>query len=496
MARRRTILDGYTDEPAGLGVPPFFGTWPRRVAGRCRDLPGYLRIDDLRLCAAKKPFKPTRLDPPTGKTRIEWLNHTRSPDQTRRILEKTDQLIVIVGVQTPGSYLSAVPGTLAEVKRLLATIRFKGSVILTGPAAAAGTQRRGGAQAEIAEAADFTDIRTLEFDNYADIQDEWIQGAELLKAVPGHLIVEIETGRGCPRRPGCSFCTEPIKNPLQWRPPGYIAEEVRRLNELGAEAFRLGKQSCIFSYYEGDLSALEQLLKPIAALRPNVLHIDNCNPAMVTEQRTELFVRYLTAGSAAAMGIESFDPQVQRQNNLNCDTDTATKAIGILNRIGAVRGSNGLHALLPGINLLLGLPGETPKTLDMNLDALKHILDAGLLVRRINIRQAVPYPGTPLYETHGPHLHIKHQSLYANWIETVRREIDLPMLKKVFPTGTVLTDLIAETHEGNVTFCRQLGSYPIIVGIRRRLPLGQKVTARITDHMLRSLTGEVLKTDD
>lgn len=91
---------------------------------------------------------------------------------------------------------------------------------------------------------------------------------------------------------------------------------------------------------------------------------------------------------------------------------------------------------------------------------------------------------------------IKHQSLYANWIETVRREIDLPMLKKVFPTGTVLTDLIAETHEGNVTFCRQLGSYPIIVGIRRRLPLGQKVTARITDHMLRSLTGEVLKTDD
>ena len=78
-----------------------------------------------------------------------------------------------------------------------------------------------------------------------------------------------------------------------------------------------------------------------------------------TDEPAGLGVRYLTGGSAAAMGIESFDPQVQRQNNLNCDTDTAMKAIGILNRIGAVRGSNGLHALLPGINLLLGLPGET-----------------------------------------------------------------------------------------------------------------------------------------
>jgi radical SAM superfamily enzyme with C-terminal helix-hairpin-helix motif len=46
-------------------------------------------------------------------------------------------------------------------------------------------------------------------------------------------------------------------------------------------------------------------------------------------------------------------------------------------------------------------------------------------------RRAVPYPGTPLYETHGPHRPVKHQSMYADWIEQVRREIDLPMLRSL-----------------------------------------------------------------
>ena len=42
-----TILDCYTDEPAGLGVPPYLGTYPRYLAGYLDD-PVYLTIDDLR----------------------------------------------------------------------------------------------------------------------------------------------------------------------------------------------------------------------------------------------------------------------------------------------------------------------------------------------------------------------------------------------------------------------------------------------------------------
>ena len=43
-----TLLDCYTDEPAGLGVPPYLGTYPRYIAGYLEDVK-YITIDDLRL---------------------------------------------------------------------------------------------------------------------------------------------------------------------------------------------------------------------------------------------------------------------------------------------------------------------------------------------------------------------------------------------------------------------------------------------------------------
>ena len=174
-------------------------------------------------------------------------------------------------------------------------------------------------------------------------------------------IVEIETGRGCPRGVGCSFCTEPIKHSVQWRKAEHVVEEVRTLMGLGARAFRLGKQSCIYSYEGGDLQRIEALLSGVAALNPTILHIDNANPAMIDGRRTELFVKYLTPGSTAAMGVESFDPDVVTANNLNCTYNMAFDAIATLNRTGGFRGTNGCHALLPGINILLGLAGETLK---------------------------------------------------------------------------------------------------------------------------------------
>ena len=46
------IIDCYTDEPAGLGVPPYLGTYPRYIAGKYIEQGidvKYLTIDDLRL---------------------------------------------------------------------------------------------------------------------------------------------------------------------------------------------------------------------------------------------------------------------------------------------------------------------------------------------------------------------------------------------------------------------------------------------------------------
>ncbi len=490
MPAKRAILDCFTDEPAGLGVPPFIGVWPRYVAGLYPAEPVYLTIDDLRLIRYVEHVREVVIDPTVGRTHIEVLNHTRSPDRAKRILEDAEELVIVAGVQTPGKYLSARPGTLREVHKLVAPFRVRR--ILTGPVLVGGTQFRGGVEPQVPQTTEFDELQPFDFESYEDLQPTALRGTSLIRQMPrlNSRIVEIETGRGCPRETGCSFCTEPLKHIVQWRAPEHVIEEVRMLTELGAKAFRLGKQSCIYSYRGGDPVEIETLLAGLAALEPTVLHLDNANPAMVDERRTELFVKYLTPGSTAAMGIESFDPAVAKANNLNCTFDIAFDAIRTVNHIGGYRGENGCHALLPGINILLGLAGETPETLEKNLVALKRILDDGLLVRRINIRQVVPFPGTALHEKTGRKVLRQNRRYYSAWTERVRREIDMPMLQRLFPVGTVLRDLYSEVHNGHMTFLRQIGSYPIVVAVHERLPLNECFDVRITGAMRRSLIAE------
>jgi len=121
---------------------------------------------------------------------------------------------------------------------------------------------------------------------------------------------------------------------------------------------------------------------------------------------------------------------------------------------------------------------------------LQRILDEGLLVRRINIRRVVPFPGTRLYEEVGQKVLRQNRRHYTRWTHTVREKIDVPMLRKLFPLGTVLKNLCSEVHNGTTTFMRQIGSYPILVAVHERLPLDEFFNVRITGYMRRSLTGE------
>ena len=116
----KVILDCYTDEPAGLGVPNYLGTYPRYLAGlfhRQGEEYVYLTIDDLRFWFAKRN---NTLPKPSLKTDIFVYNRTNN--DVDAILAKADELIAIVGVHVPGAYLSAVPGTLNVVQRLLKDI--------------------------------------------------------------------------------------------------------------------------------------------------------------------------------------------------------------------------------------------------------------------------------------------------------------------------------------------------------------------------------------
>ena len=487
-----TILDCYTDEPAGLGVPPYLGTYPRYLYGALGDA-YYLTIDDVRLWKKYGSRKPD--DARVQKTNVKVHNLTRNYDAVEKILRKTKTLVVIVGVQTPGKYLSAVPGTLPEIFELIEGLPCR--KILTGPVVIGGTRLEGGKGTEKADMSlfDEVDFNYLGINEYRKINEYAVKGAALLEQIPYPVIAEIETGKGCDIG-HCSFCTEPIKNRVLYRDKMPVFEEISALRKKGAEYFRLGKQTCFYSYLHGNVKEIESLLKGVAALGPKMLHIDNVNPVKVIGSRgteiTKLVVQYCTPGNIAAFGVESFDEDVVKANTLNTDPEIAYKAVQIINQYGRKRGENGMPAFLPGINLIFGLMKETKKTFEANMYWLKRFLEEDLWLRRINIRQVVPFEGTRLFEEAGTKYIKKNKRHYWKWRRQIRVEIDMPMLKKILPAGTVLRDVRTEIYDGNTTFARQFATYPLVVGIKGRLPLNTFFNVKVTDYMLRSITGEVI----
>ena len=148
---------------------------------------------------------------------------------------------------------------------------------------------------------------------------------------------------------------------------------------------------------------------------------------------------------------------------------------------------------LPGINIIFGLLGETKKTNGENMNWLKKIYDDDLMLRRINIRQAAIFEGTMLYEKSKSVYLSKQKKLYWKWRNEIRQKIDFPMLQRIAPSGIILKNCYAEIYDGNTTFCRQFGTYPLIVGVKGRLELKKFYDLEITGHMLRSITGKVAK---
>lgn len=479
-----TILDCYTDEPAGLGVPPYLGTYPRYIAGSFDEDAVYLTIDDLRAY-----YKGVREAKKSQKTDITTYNLTKNFDKISEILNNTKEMIIIAGVHTPGKYLSAVPGTLKEIIELIAGIKCR--KILTGPAVF-GTSTEGGKFSEKADLNNFHEVKEFNF-SYDKISKFAINGAKIVLQIPDIRIIEIETSRGCPRSEHCSFCTEPIKSKFFVRDKKDIVDEVAAFYKLGCRYFRIGKQSDFYSHPDA-IKMLEEIHAKCPCIK--VLHIDNVNPASVVSKKgisiTKAIVEYCSPGNVAAFGVESFDPDVVVQNKLNSDPEMSYEAARILNKYGASRGQNGMPKFLPGINLIYGLIGESKKTNDFNLSWLKRFFDEGLLIRRINIRQVDIFEGTPLFNTVGNKFLRKNKKYYWKWRESIRQNIDNPMLQKIVPLGTVLKDVYMEIYDGNTTFGRQIGTYPLIVGIKGRLELKKFYDVKVVGYMLRSVVGEIV----
>jgi radical SAM superfamily enzyme with C-terminal helix-hairpin-helix motif len=329
-----------------------------------------------------------------------------------------------------------------------------------------------------------------------------VSGSTIIAQHPDYpyVMCELETARGCSHGAtgGCSFCTEPFYGQPKYRSIAGIAAEVAALHTNGARHFRVGRQPDVLAYGAGageypsprpDL--LDNLFLSIRNAAPELktLHIDNTNPATIVRhedaarEALKAIIRYHTSGDVAAFGMETADPSVIAANNLKAQPDEVFRAIEIVNEEGGKRRDN-VPELLPGLNFVCGLAGETEETYELNEQFLVRVMDAGLSVRRVNIRQVMPFEGTPVYtnNTLG-----KHEQRFRTFKEYVRNKIDLPMLQRVFPIGTVLRDVRIEVT-GDLSFGRQLGSYPILVGVPLKLPRNTVTDMVVVDWGMRSIT--------
>ncbi len=138
MSAMMAILDGYTVEPSGLGVPPYLSTYVRGAYSALRKAyPSadvrYLTIDDVRWClnGGASPIAPPQSDPRT-------YSATVNRDLTIQVLRDATVVVVVAGDKVPSVHLHAENATTDELARALACVR--GSRVLLGPLATVPTR--------------------------------------------------------------------------------------------------------------------------------------------------------------------------------------------------------------------------------------------------------------------------------------------------------------------------------------------------------------------
>ncbi|HOJ87635.1 MAG TPA: radical SAM protein [Pseudothermotoga sp.] len=483
---RALILDGYIDEPAAFGVPPYISHYVRYAAG----------------ILAMKNYQVTYYTIDQVRTEKLW-------DE----LPHFDLILVIGGITVPGNYVGGQPMSHDELEMILGTC--KRSIRLIGGPFSSFQARKGGTKAkELQLGADYAlspdiavDLYNYLFDlqernnNWKIVRSASVLGASIIKQHPRYpnVICEIELSRGCERKGHCSFCAEPIFYPkFTSRPVEDVIDEICELYKNGCRAFRFGRSANVLAYYfdiDGKPcpTVFEDLYKTIWTRCPQieVLHHDNANPAFIANYErecakiVETMVSWNTTGDVLSFGVESFDPRVVKMNNIMNFPQQVLRAVELVNQIGTVR-IDGVPKLLPGINLVFGLIGETKQTYEENLKWLKLILDKGLLLRRINLRQVIVEPGTALYRFSQREKLRLNRELFRKYKEKIREQIDLPMIRRVFPVGSILRNVYPEYREGKITFARQLGSYPVLAGVAGEF--ASKGDVVVVDHGPRSIT--------
>lgn len=203
------IIDCYTDEPSGLGVPPFLSVHSRYIAGALDQINRkyyYLTIDDLRYNNGEKNAN--------NSYNKRIINATKNKDAVDKILKNAKKMYIVMGCFVKYEYVSAEPPSFNEVNDLLSKYSNKKLLFysLGGNELKRKNIRRTVPQGLFDEIIFgntynyFIDEKENRFKpNYDKLKSIAIHSSSVLKQLSRPLVIEIETATGCNRKPGCHF---------------------------------------------------------------------------------------------------------------------------------------------------------------------------------------------------------------------------------------------------------------------------------------------------
>lgn len=188
----------------------------------------------------------------------------------------------------------------------------------------------------------------------------------------------IQTIRGCPWK--CIFCASEALNTtsIGMRSPESTIKEIKECIEKWGIRHYMFVDDVLTLYPKHICGIAEMLIKEGL----NITFEGSTRANLVTD---EVIEKLKKAGLIRlSFGLETVDTEMRKTMNKKVPLEHYTRANKIL-------GEHGVEALN---SVMLGLPGETPKTIRKTLDFLRN----DRYVKQANFAIAVPYPGTEFHE--------------------------------------------------------------------------------------------------
>jgi len=188
--------------------------------------------------------------------------------------------------------------------------------------------------------------------------------------------VSLTTSRGCPFK--CIFCVgrKMVGSRVRYRSPARVVDELEYLHSLNFhqiniadDLFTANKDHC--------LGVCDEIIKRRLKLAwTSFARVDT-----VTE---EILARMQAAGcTAVSFGVESGNPQILKTIKKGITREQVIAAVKMCRRAG----------ITPFASFILGLPGETPQTIQETLDFGEQLKDLGLA---FGFHLLAPFPGTEI----------------------------------------------------------------------------------------------------